>query len=146
MSGEKTSHILEQVRFVTKILDNFMKFTLLESYLASHFCNHLTLVDFCCIVIMISLCCFHYIRIIPKKSIDQCSKQIKNTRIIIHLWRHFLCKTYLNHFFNSLKLRCDSHFQRAFTACSCAFKVIVLIGSNQGNYFINTQLHAVKAF
>ena len=37
----------------------------------------------------------------------------------------------------TLKLRCDSRFQRAFTACSCVFKVITLIGSNQGNYFEN---------
>jgi len=36
-----------------------------------------------------------------------------------------------------LKLRCDSRFQRAFTACSCVFKVITLIGSNQGNHFEN---------
>jgi len=35
------------------------------------------------------------------------------------------------------KLRCDSRFQRAFTGCSCVFKVITLIGSNQGNYFEN---------
>jgi hypothetical protein len=34
--------------------------------------------------------------------------------------------------------RCDSHFEQAFTACSCVFKVITLIGSNQGNYFKNT--------
>jgi hypothetical protein len=37
----------------------------------------------------------------------------------------------------AVKLRCDSRFQRAFTACSCVFKVITLIGSNQGNYFEN---------
>jgi len=36
---------------------------------------------------------------------------------------------------SNLKLRCDSRFQRAFTACSGVFKVITLIGSNQGNYF-----------
>jgi len=36
-----------------------------------------------------------------------------------------------------LKLRCDSRFQRAFTACSCVFKVITLIGTNQDNYFEN---------
>jgi len=34
-----------------------------------------------------------------------------------------------------IKLRCDCRFQRAFTACSCVFKVIILIGTNQGNYF-----------
>ncbi len=37
----------------------------------------------------------------------------------------------------NLKLLCNSRFQRAFTACSCIFKVITLIGSNQGNYFEN---------
>jgi len=35
------------------------------------------------------------------------------------------------------KLSRDSRFQRAFTACSCVFKVITLIGSNQGIYFEN---------
>jgi len=37
-----------------------------------------------------------------------------------------------------LKLRCNSRFQRAFTVCNCIFKVITLVGSNQGNYFENT--------
>ncbi len=37
----------------------------------------------------------------------------------------------------SFKLSCNCHFQRAFTACSCVFKEITLIGSNQGNYFEN---------
>jgi len=37
----------------------------------------------------------------------------------------------------SLKLSCDSRFQRAFTACSCVFKLITLVGSNQGNFFEN---------
>jgi len=36
-----------------------------------------------------------------------------------------------------LKLSCDSHFQRAFTACVCIFKVITLVGANQGNYVEN---------
>jgi len=36
-----------------------------------------------------------------------------------------------------IKLRCNSHFQREFTACSCIFKVITLIGSNQDYYFEN---------
>jgi len=34
-------------------------------------------------------------------------------------------------------LRCYRRFQRVFTSCSCVFKVITLIGSNQGNYFEN---------
>jgi len=33
------------------------------------------------------------------------------------------------------KLRCDSRFQHAFTACSCIFKVITLVWANQRNYF-----------
>jgi len=37
----------------------------------------------------------------------------------------------------TLKLRCDIRFQRAFTACSCVFKVITLIWANQRNYFEN---------
>ncbi len=34
-----------------------------------------------------------------------------------------------------IKLRCDSHFQRAFTLC--VFKVITLVGTIQGNCFEN---------
>jgi len=37
----------------------------------------------------------------------------------------------------SLKLSCDSRFQRAYTACCCVFKVITLAWANQGNYFEN---------
>jgi len=37
----------------------------------------------------------------------------------------------------NLKLSYDSRFQRAFTACSCVFKAITWVGSNQGNYFKN---------
>ncbi len=36
------------------------------------------------------------------------------------------------------KLSCDSRSQRAFTACVCVFKVIMLAWTNQGNYFENT--------
>ncbi len=36
-----------------------------------------------------------------------------------------------------LKLSCDSRFQRAFTACSCVFKVIALVWANQRNFFEN---------
>jgi len=35
----------------------------------------------------------------------------------------------------TIKLSCDSRFQRALTACICIFKVITLAGSNQHNYF-----------
>ncbi len=38
---------------------------------------------------------------------------------------------------NLVKLRCDERFTHAFTACSCVFKEITLVGSNQGNYFEN---------
>jgi hypothetical protein len=37
----------------------------------------------------------------------------------------------------NIKLSCDSRFQHVFTACSCDFKVITLVGSNQDNYFEN---------
>jgi len=36
-----------------------------------------------------------------------------------------------------LKLRCDTRFERAFTACGFILKVITLVGSNQSNYFEN---------
>ncbi len=36
-----------------------------------------------------------------------------------------------------LKLRCDTQFQHAFTACSCIFKVIASVSSNQSNIFEN---------
>jgi len=36
-----------------------------------------------------------------------------------------------------VKLRCDSRFQRAFTAYSCVFKVITLVWANQRHYFEN---------
>jgi len=38
---------------------------------------------------------------------------------------------------SSLKLRCDSRFQRAFTACICVFKEITLVWANQRNFFEN---------
>jgi len=37
----------------------------------------------------------------------------------------------------NFKLSCDSRFQRAFTACSCVFKVITLVCANQDNYYEN---------
>jgi len=36
-----------------------------------------------------------------------------------------------------IKLRCDSRFQRAFTACSCVFNAITLLRDNQRNFFEN---------
>ncbi len=36
-----------------------------------------------------------------------------------------------------LKVRCDSHFQRAFTAYGCVFKEITLVDPNQSNFFEN---------
>ncbi len=38
---------------------------------------------------------------------------------------------------SSLKLSCDNHFQRAFSACVCIFKVFTLVGSSQRNYIEN---------
>ncbi len=35
------------------------------------------------------------------------------------------------------KMRCDTRFQRAFTAFSSVFKEITLVGLNLGNYFKN---------
>ena len=43
-------------------------------------------------------------------------------------------------FFSSLKLDCDTRFQRAFTECGYVFKVISLVGSKQSNYFQNATL------
>ena len=43
-----------------------------------------------------------------------------------------------------LKLRCDCRFQHAFTACSCVFKVITLVGSNQV-ITLKMQLHVVNS-
>ncbi len=37
-----------------------------------------------------------------------------------------------------VKLRCDTRFQHAFTACSCVFKVITMVWANQRNSFENT--------
>jgi len=45
----------------------------------------------------------------------------------------------------SLKLSCDSRFQRAFTASICVFKVITLVGSNQRNYFENVNACSKRA-
>ncbi len=36
-----------------------------------------------------------------------------------------------------IKLSCDSRFQRAFTACSCVFKVITLVWANQRKFIEN---------
>jgi len=37
----------------------------------------------------------------------------------------------------SFKLRCDTRFQREFTASGCVFNVITLEGANQRNFFEN---------
>ena len=44
----------------------------------------------------------------------------------------------------SFKLRCDTRFQREFTASGCVFKVITLVGANN---VINLKMqpHAVNA-
>jgi len=41
------------------------------------------------------------------------------------------------HYVERNKLRCDTRFQRAFTTCSCVFKVITLVWANKCNYFEN---------
>jgi len=59
-------------------------------------------------------------------------------------------KANINHLFNALKwfstlkLSCDSRFQRAFTACSCVFKVIPWFESTNV-ISLKTQPHAVDA-
>ncbi len=40
---------------------------------------------------------------------------------------------------------CNSRFQRAFTACCCVLKVIVLVWANQGNYFENANACSKRA-
>jgi len=47
----------------------------------------------------------------------------------LHMYRQ---ETYYN-----IKLRCDTRFQHAFPECSCVFKVITLVWSNQRNFFEN---------
>jgi hypothetical protein len=56
--------------------------------------------------------------------------------IISTFFLSFLISTALQRKCENIKLRCGSRFQRVLTAC-CVFKVITLIGSNQGNYFEN---------
>jgi len=52
----------------------------------------------------------------------------------------------LSPFFHSLclKLRCDTRFQHAFTACGCVFKEITLVWANKV-LTLKMQLHAVNA-
>ncbi len=45
-----------------------------------------------------------------------------------------------------LKLRCDERFTHALTACSCVFKVVTSVGSNQGNYFENETACSKRTF
>ncbi len=55
----------------------------------------------------------------------------------------FLTITFYSHSLTtSLKLRCDTRFQRAFTSCSCVVKIITLVWANQGNYFENATANA----
>jgi hypothetical protein len=42
-----------------------------------------------------------------------------------------------NLMYGQVKLSCDSHFQNAFTVCSCIFTVITLVRANQRNFFEN---------
>ncbi len=70
-----------------------------------------------------------------------CSIKVSNKilqRYAENAWGNQMCKRAFSlEFFYTLKLRCDSLFQRAFTACSCVFKVIMLAWADQGNYFEN---------
>jgi len=54
-----------------------------------------------------------------------------------HEKKLFLRTCYKFYIQNNLKLRCDRRFTHAFTACSCVFKVITLVWSNQRNFFEN---------
>jgi len=45
---------------------------------------------------------------------------------VVHFWSE-----------HSVKLSCDSRFQRAFTACVSVLKQITLVGLNQHNFFEN---------
>jgi len=49
-------------------------------------------------------------------------------------------------FYSRFKLRCDTRFQHAITACSCVFKVITLVSSNQGNNFENATACSKRMF
>jgi len=44
----------------------------------------------------------------------------------------------------SLKLRCDTRFQHAFTAFNCVFKVMTLVWANQRNYFENATTCSIR--
>jgi len=110
------------------------------------------------------------IGLIPKPNICKChfyplQKWSKMTNILLGMtanFEHKSPKNYTNSIFLELtytpflttsnffllcikiKLSCDSRFQRAFTACSCVFKVITLVWANQG-ISLKTQPHAVNA-
>jgi len=43
-----------------------------------------------------------------------------------------------------VKLRCDERFTHAFTACSCVFTLITLVGVNHGNFFENATVCSSK--
>jgi len=65
-----------------------------------------------------------HIRVTPKRVLVN-QKRLKSTALIV-------CREK-----KTLKLCFNTRFQRAFTACSCVFKEITFVGSNQGNYFEN---------
>ncbi len=64
-------------------------------------------------------------------------------QVFMHVSSLYLDKYLMTRLFENiertftLQLRCDERFTHAFTACNCVFKVITMVGSNQGNYFEN---------
>jgi len=68
-------------------------------------------------------------------------KERQNYQVFISSPCLLFCFAWILYFFNRnqkyLKLSCDSLFQRAFTACCCAFKVITLVWANHSNYIEN---------
>jgi len=68
-----------------------------------------------------------------KKQLGCCRRNVTKKFTALLLIR----KVYIQsrYWIRFLKLQCDERFTHAFTACSCVFKEITLVGSSQGNYF-----------
>ncbi len=84
---------------------------------------------------------FFYENTFLQESFDNVTFKIFFTFSHLHSWNQLIkwsvrIKAKINHllnalkWFSTLKLSCDSRFQRAFTACSCVFKVITLVWVN----------------
>jgi len=69
------------------------------------------------------------------------AKAVRSNFIRSHCIRSFLVRSHSSARNTGaafiLKLRCDTRFQRALTACSCVFKVITFVGANLGKFFEN---------